>query len=431
MIDKYDFHNVDKNGKPTSVIDARVRDYVSRDNRLFVLGEIPWIYENGVYRQDTNGARLKADIEECLFERFIKSQQVNSILKLCTGTYKLQLRYEDLNAYPPYWMNFQNGFYDTKEKKLIAHDPKYKAVNQIPHTYDPKAGITGERMEEWLRFIVPEEDDREMLLQYIGLCMTVDMRQQKFLVLTGTGGTGKSLLISLIERIVGEDNICHVPLQTISQRFASFAFLGKQLNSCADLQSAALDDTSILKQLVGQDQIRAEAKGKDAFFFRSYAKLIFSANELPLVLSEKTDGFFRRLMILKMDRRPEIQRPDYIDVLAAELPYLIQQAVQALERMYAAGKICESANSVKAVQELRKDSDTVEAWLSENCEQDVNEKTERGFLWQNYEHYCMQYGRKALTKQAFYKALRIKHFPEVKTNGGIRYFTGIKLVSGI
>ena len=141
--------------------------------------------------------------------------------------------------------------------------------------------------------------------------------------------------------------------------------MGKLLNSCADLELTALEDTSTIKKVLGEDTLRAEAKGKDAFSFRSYAKLIFSTNELSIVKAERSNGFYRRLLILPMNRTPGKILPNLFDTLQAEIPYFIRLCAEALRRMYERGRILSSAHSDEAVEQFRMDSDTVAAFLAE------------------------------------------------------------------
>ena len=76
-------------------------------------------------------------------------------------------------------------------------------------------------------------------------------------------------------------------------------------------------------QGLGEDSISGEAKKKDIFSFRSYAKLIFSANELPIVKSERTNGFYRRLLVLKIDKLPKNDDMDFFRQLSKEIDYFI------------------------------------------------------------------------------------------------------------
>lgn len=414
------FHLWNKKGECKGAFDFRIFEHIRDEENVFILGQVPYHYRHGVYVADLSGSILKTAIRKLIYPEFIKSNVVDRIFRLFLQDSGLQVSAADLNSYPVHWINFQNGFYDPVSGELIPHDPMYLSVNQIPHEYHPGEKLSGDAVESWLRFITPDPEDRRMLLEYVGLCLTRDCRQQKFLVLVGTGGSGKSTLIRMIETLVGEDNLSHVSLRELTQRFASYGLMGMLLNSCADLEISALEDTSTLKKLLGEDSIRAESKGKDAISFRSYARLIFSCNELPLILSERTNGFYRRLMVLQMDKQPETARADFLETLQAETGYFIHLAVDALRRMYADGRIHESPASVEAVKALRCDSDTVEAFISEQCEQD-GERTERGKIFSQYESWCYTSGRTSLSRTSFYRSLRAKGIKEI-SSGGQRYF---------
>ena len=424
QIDLTQFHHVAQNGKITGVYHNAIFEYIKANYNIFVCGSTPYIYENGYYKADITGARLKSIIRSLIYPQFIKSTTINNIYALFLQDIELEINFDELNNYPSYWICFKNGMYDPKTKELRPHDPRYRAINQIPHKYDPDAKYNGTKTEEYLNFICEEEDGREMLLQYIGYCLTKDVGQQKFLVLNGEGGTGKSTVIRLIEALTGSRNVSNISLTDLQQRFASFGLMGKLLNSCADLEIQALEDTSVIKKILGEDTLRAEQKGKDAISFKSYAKLIFSTNELPLVKSEKTNGFYRRLLVLTMNKVPLQKNPNLFQELLAEIDYLLQISVKALERMYQRKTITISQSSERAVMQLRVDSDTTEAFLLECCKEDKTGRVDRTELYDKYNAFCEESGRQSLTKNNFYKSLRVKGYAELKTNGH-RYFKGI------
>lgn len=419
------FHLTDGQGRIRGVFDWAVFRHIKENNDMFVLGGVPYLYEGGVYRLDETGAKLKTLIRACCYPEFVKSTTIRRVYDLFTADAELEARYEDLNRYPAHWINFRNGFYDPVERRMIPHDPKYKALNQVPHAYDPDGDPRGDTVEEWLRFIVPDADDREMLLEFAGYCMTRDIRQQKFLILNGEGGTGKSTVIRLIEEMTGFENRSSISLTELTQRFSAYGLLGKLINCCADLEITALEDTSTIKKALGEDTLRGEAKGKDAFPFRSYAKLIFSCNELPLVKAEKTNGFYRRLLILTMDRVPAEVKTDLSDQLKEEIGYFIHLSVGALQRMYARGTIVVSDHSGEAVRRLRMDSDTVAAFIAEKMYVYRDGHAKRSEMYLRYCSYCVDAERQSLTKSNFFKSLRAKGFRERKDSGGVMCFYGI------
>ena len=424
MPDLSQFHLVNNKGVPAGVFDEAIFKYIKGQQDLFVCGGTVYIYDGGYFKADVSGARLKTMISKLIYPQFIKSTTLKRIYDRFLCDISLEVSFEELNRYPAHWICFENGMYDCKEKRLLPHSPKYKAVNQIPHEYKPGAVHEGKRTEEFLKFICPEPDSREMLLQFSGYAHTKDVGQQKFLVLLGEGGSGKSTFIRLMEASVGSRNLSNISLTDLQQRFASFGLMGKLLNSCADLEISALEDTAIIKKVLGEDTLRAEQKGRDAISFKNYAKLIFSTNELPVVKAEKTNGFYRRLLVLPMNRVPEKKNPNLLNELLQEIDYFVWLSVQALERMYEKEIIITSAESEKAVAQLRMDSDTVQAFLVESCVLEDGSRIERTELYRNDEKYCEDTDRQSLTKNNFYKSLRVKGYTDFKT-GGYRYFKGI------
>ena len=424
------FHNCDARGKPIKVNDARIYAYLTHTQHIITWGGVAYIYRNGYYNEDLDGTILQSLISDCILEDFDTSTTVSRVHKKFFQKKELVRYLEEMNAYSPWYINFRNGMYDVKRKVMFKHSPKIYSINQIPHEYDPKANYTGNEIENFLQFAIPDAGDRKMLLEYIGLCMTTDTSQQKMLVIQGEGGTGKSTLINLIQDIVGKRNISNVSLTELQQRFKPILMMGKLLNTCADLEIDALDDVSMVKKLIGEDDIDGEHKGLKPVSFHNYAKLLFSTNELPLVRNEKTKGFFRRLLVLTMNKEPETQDKNLKEKLRNEIPYLIHISLEALRDMYMreGGSITVSENSKAATKQLRLDSDSVEAFLTERCKltKNSNDKMSRNDVYEEYKEYCEQEERQAHSRTNLFKALRNKKVWESKS-AKERYFIGIRL----
>lgn len=68
--EKLQFHLLDGNGRPCGVFDYAIQEFIKEKHKLFILAGTPYFYENGAYKIDKSGTRLKAtDIS--LFERRI------------------------------------------------------------------------------------------------------------------------------------------------------------------------------------------------------------------------------------------------------------------------------------------------------------------------------------------------------------------------
>ena len=122
----------------------------------------------------------------------------------------MQKQFSDLYNLPAEWINFKNGYYDPVEQTMHPHDPKYLCLNQIPHEFHPENEEevlrAGETLKKYLASSIPDPVEQRMLWEYLGYCMTGDTKMQKFLMLVGEGGTGKSVIISLFQKVIGIGN---------------------------------------------------------------------------------------------------------------------------------------------------------------------------------------------------------------------------------
>lgn len=425
--DKEKFHHINNDGKPTGPFDFAIREDIKERYALFICG-CPYVYSDGVYIADYRGTKLREIIESYLYDNFKTIRYINQIYNLILNDNSLQREFENTNCYPAHYIFFQDCILDAKTLRELPHSPEYFCVNMIPHKWEEvKKTANGEEIEKFFNFIFTSADDKKMFLEYAGLCMTKDVSQQRFLVLCGVGGTGKSLLIRLIEKMLGSENVSNVALQDLSRRFSTSLLVGMLMNSCADLPPDSLEDSSVMKKLLGEDTIFCERKGEQGFSFKNYAKLLFSTNQLPTIQGERTNGFYRRLLILQMNKRPGKVDVELFPKLENEILYFIELCVKALHEMYSRnGVITISKNSSEAVRQMWQDSDVVQAWLDNNCTIDESAELDRTKLYEDFEKYCQAEGRQSLTKNGFYKALRGKNFRESRGKSE-RKFVGISV----
>ncbi len=415
------WHETDKDGKPIAIIDDYLVEYILTNYHIFVIAKVPYIYDEGVYQADETDTRLKAIIRGLIYRKIIKVDLIERIYRLIVSTHDIQRGYEDLNNFPRHWINFRNGFFDPIKWEYTPHSPKWLSINQIPHEFDKDAEPTGKVTQNFLDFAIPDEIDQEMLWQYYGYCLTTDSRLQKFLIFKGQGGTGKSQLIHIVDAMVGKDNLSNISLQQLNERFYPAMLLGKLLNTCADIPSKAMDAVDGIKKATGEDNLFAERKGKDGFSFHSYSKLIFSANEIPINIEEKSEALYRRMLIVKVDRKPDKQNPRLWEQLESEIDYSIMASCKALQRLYKQGKFTESENSKIAVNELYMEADNVLAFLFDKTKKMPGKFTKSSELFKAYEEYCNENGRKPLSNHGFHKNLGNKGYIKKRYSDGEKY----------
>ncbi len=421
------FHKFNEQGKRIGVLDMEIVDYLMQTVPFFVIGSIPYIYNHGCYQEDSNGIILKSHIQKLLFRDCIKSTVIQGVYNLLVSQPEVQRNFSDLNNQPSYWINFKNGYFDVKEWKMIAHDTRYLMINQIPFSFYPEQAETALKQctatKHYLDLSMPNESDQKTFWQYLGYCMTTDTHFQKFLMIKGKGGTGKSVAISLIQHIIGIENCSSIPLQDLNKRFYATGLFGKQLNACADIPCTAMQSVDIIKKAVGEDTLLYEKKGQDPTQFQSYAKLLFSANEMPLNLDDKTNAYYRRLLVLDMNRSiPESERDIMLkEKIYKESDYAIHMGVAALKQLYEDNYFCESRHSRECIEELYRSADSVKAFLDEKVCRKNGKKLKRSDVYKYYTDFCEENDRQAHGKSVFFRMMTDKGYVIKRNSDGFYY----------
>lgn len=411
------------------VNDAKIEHDIAESGDVFFLQGEPYVYSDGVFVRDSNrGVLLKSKIRGYILPELLKSNVVDRVYKLFGQNAKLYISEDDVNKQPKHWVNFRNGYYDPIEKVTRLHKPDYRSLNMIPLSYNPDVQPCAV-IDDWLESYDFTDDELELLLEFFGYCMTTDTGFQKFLVLTGSGGNGKSVFISFLESILGDSTNCaSVSLQKLTDRFSAQMIHHKLLNAFPDLPSTPIEDTSAIKLLTGEDLFSAEKKYiPDMIQFKSYGKVLFSANQFPLVLNDPTDSFYRRLLVIPFRKKPDPVIPNLLDSLKAEgKEYFVRLCMEALHRLYERGSFIEPQSSVDTIKQFRHDSDTVQTWIDYCCEtsEGAKTKTADAFMW--YRAFCNDEGREPLGKTKFRRALENKGFYVKRSNG--EYYSGLNVV---
>lgn len=421
------FHKFNEQGKRIGVLDMEIVDYLMQTVPFFVIGSIPYIYNQGCYQEDSNGIILKSHIQKLLFRDCIKSTVIQGIYNLLLCQPQVQKRFSDLNNQPSHWINFKNGYFDVKEWKMISHDTKYLMINQIPFFFYPEQAdavlAQCTTIRRYLDLSMPNESDQQTFWQYLGYCMTTDTHFQKFLMIKGKGGTGKSVAISLIQHIIGIENCSSIPLQDLNKRFYATGLFGKQLNACADIPCTAMQSVDIIKKAVGEDTLLYEKKGQDPTQFHSYAKLLFSANEMPLNLDDKTNAYYRRLLVLDMNRTiPESEKDIMLkEKIYKETDYAIHMGVAALKQLYTDNHFCESCHSRECIEELYRSADSVKAFLDEKVCRQNGKRLKRSDMYKFYTDFCEENDRQAHGKSIFFRMMTDKGYVIKRNSDGFYY----------
>lgn len=413
------------NGSVSGINHREIVDNIIKNYPIFTLGGVVYLYENGVFRNNSAGVR---DIIKKLINhpKYQKQAQVKEVFNLLIDDVRIMADDSDCNKYSNF-INFKNGMFDINTQKLYKHDPRYMATLQIPHNYvENKLDINDIQLMDFLKRTRLQKDDIDMILDFIAYCLTTKNGMKCFMCLVGGTDTGKSTLIKMINGLVGNENLSALSIQDMSKRFYPAQLKDKLVNSCADNSSLALNDIGNLKKITGDDVIMYEDKGITPYFFRPFAKLIFSFNALPLQLEEKSNAFYNRVRILHMCNRIKLTQT-YVDDLCS--PESVEGAIPVLcRRLKDLRKIAPSKKSLALTEKLRQDSDSVYKFIAKFTKITHNKKdyVEQEKLYSSYTNFCCRNDINAINKTKFARSLNTYNL-ELHSWKNKLYYVGIKI----
>lgn len=409
-------------GKPSQINSRAVCDYFVNRGDTFVVGSECYQYRDGVYVESSSSIRNTIkDMIAC--DNLINQTKIMETYRLIIDDTRIQRSALELNSYKNL-INFKNGVWDIENKKLIPHDSKYLQTIQIPHEVGEYKPFTETRLYKFFKKTKLPKEDVKMILRYIAYCMTTDYGLKTFMVLVGQSNTGKSVLIRFVEALVGRQNTSALSMHELNMRFYPAQLYGKLLNSCADNKTLPLSSIENLKKITGGDQIMHEKKGKEPFFFVSFAKLLFSFNQLPLQLEEKSNAFYKRMRVLFMNNELFLNN-EYVDDLCSDES--IEEVIPYLLSLLPLKEIPRTKMSDSCVETLRQDSDSIHAFIKSECELGEDLYISKDVLFQSYADFCVTNGRESHKKQGFMRAMRSNGFIEIRDKDRKYCWKGIGL----
>lgn len=396
-------------GKPSQINARAVCDYFVNRGDIFVVGSECYQYRDGVYTEASSLVRNTIK-DMVAADNLINQSKIMECYRLIIDDIRIQRSALELNAHRNL-INFKNGVWDTEMHELLPHDSKYLQTIQIPHSVKDFVPFHKTRLYKFFCKTKLPKEDVKMMLKYMAYCMTTDYGLKTFMVLVGQSNTGKSVLIRFVEALVGTRNTSALSMHELNMRFYPAQLYGKLLNSCADNKTLPLNSIENLKKITGGDQIMHEKKGKEPFFFVPFSKLLFSFNQLPLQLEEKSNAFYKRMRVLFMNNELFLDNA-YVDDLCSDES--IEEVIPYLLSLLPLKEIPRTQLSNSCVESLRQDSDSIHAFINSCCEIDSDLSVTKDKLYQAYADFCINNGRESHKKHSFMRIMRSNGFSEVR-----------------
>jgi putative DNA primase/helicase len=322
----------------------------------------------------------------------------------------------------PWLLACSNGTVDLRTGTLRPHDPADLITMATEIAHDAKA-----LCPRWLQFMreVFAEDAEliEFVRRFIGYCLTGDTREHVLVVLHGSGRNGKSTLVKILQKLLGE----HAVTAELSTFLRARGDRGPR-NDLARLHRARLVtaaesgegrhlDESTVKEITGGDRLAARFLYGEHFEFTPHFKLAVVTNFKPKVSGED-DAIWARLRLVPFDVCFEGREDKTLDAkLEAEVPGILTWAVCGCLDWQREG-LGTAAAVTSATAAYRQDEDVLGAFLAERCLMDG--EIGPAELRLAYDAYCNEIGEKPLAANVLGKKLARRGIERHKRAGVYR-----------
>lgn len=328
-------------------------------------------------------------------------------------------------------ISFRNGLLDLDalvehgRTELIEHTPSWWSLASLPYDYDPSAPIGPQWTNFLQRNLAGDEKTIECLQEWMGYCLLPNTDHHKFLMMIGDGANGKSVFCAVVEAMLGEENVSHVPLELFGQRFALGPTLGKLVNMATETHDIDRIAEGHLKQFTDGSKMTFDRKGLPAVEARPTAKLMIATNSPPR-FTDKSMGLWRRMIVLPFtveigrdERILGLDKPDWWTRREGELPGVFNWAVEGLRRLLTAVEFTVPEASETTKEEYRQDTNPAREFLVETyvaCDPNAV-SSPAGLLvsevYGAYRKWCETNGYKQMGARTFGKEVR-RAFPSAQ-----------------
>ncbi|HAT4246002.1 TPA: DNA primase [Clostridium perfringens] len=398
--------------------------HLSETRDVYYGGESFLIYENGVY--NISGEKEAGRI---IMDYMLPNYCTMASIRDCRDQWDILVSMDfDVFNRNPYLVNVRNGLLDIRDMSFKEHTPSYLSTVQLNVEYNPQANCP--QFEKFLNEVL---DCRliPLVQEILGYLLTTNTSAQKSFVLLGPARTGKSTLLWVVEYLLlGKKNVSNIPWQEIGDKFKTAELLGKLANVFSDLPSKSIDDTGIFKVVTGEDYLMAEKKNKNPFKFRPFARLVFSCNELPKNYVDRTEGFYRRLIIVPFNRQIDKNKIDKAlkYKFQREKEGILNWALEGLKRLYENNfEFSENELTDGVKKEYKRENNNVISFVEECCELDGLFSCSRIEIYEAYKEFCVEAGLKALSQIKFNKELEGNFNVTRSRSGKLRSWNGVRI----
>lgn len=318
---------------------------------------------------------------------------------------------------PPVWIGgasgprhlvvLGNGILDVTNRHLQQHDPRWFSTVVVPFDYDERAP-SPTRWLEFLRRLWHDSEAIAALQEFFGYVISGRTDLDKILLLIGPTRAGKGVITRVLGKLIGPASVAGPTLAGLGQNFGLQDLIGKPLAVVSDARLGRADTHQVVERLLaisGRDMLTIDRKYREPWTGQLPTRFVVVSNELPR-FGDASGAIAHRFVVLTLTES-WLGREDRAleEELTAELPSILNWALEGLARLQGNGRFTEPRSSLDAIVALEDLVSPVAAFVRDRCDKGAHE-VPCAALYAEWKSWAEDNGHRAGSAQSFAKDLR-------------------------
>lgn len=304
-----------------------------------------------------------------------------------------------------------NGILHLPTRRLLPSTPDLFTLNGIGFAYCADAPAPS-RWTQFLHDIMPDDDEAQALLQeWMGYLLTARTHHQKILMVVGPKRSGKGTIGRVLRELVGRHHLVAPTLSTLGEQFGRQVLIDKTVALIADARLSGRTDLGVLSEVLlsisGEDPQSVPRKNQTDWTGTLPTRFTIMTNEIPRLPDASGALASRFLMLLLRESFYGREDQTLFSKLSAELPGILNWALDGLQRVTARGRFVQPTSAEDALLELENLASPVMAFVREHCLVRPGLSIAKDTLYTAYKSWCQNLGQSHVeTQPTFGRNLR-------------------------
>lgn len=300
-----------------------------------------------------------------------------------------------------------NGYVHVKDGALEFRpaDKSLGLQHALCCEYQPKCGRP-EHFEHFLQQVIPDDDVRVRVQEYVGYTLTADARYQRAQLWLGGGANGKGVLANIVQALHG--NIAAVSLDAL-EGFRLSVLIGASLIYADEVPRTRINE-QLLKSMIAGERVQVDRKYRDPVSIHVRGKWLVLGNHLPSI-TDHSVGFWRRWDVVPFNVTIAEENRDPLlasRIIEHELAGVLNWALEGLLRLQKRGAFDPVLPRAMAavMHEAKAETNSVLAW-HEDCSISIAPAvaTPKDDVYAHYHDWCGRNGLAAMAAPRFWTRL--------------------------